>query len=110
MACATRRLNPSLLFEPFPCAQKMLALELLFLSRTPCLNCADRDLGILARFGVLAHDPVQRAEKFQPERIFKALDQLGDTIHPPKRLGVFAKKGARLCAGPRKKINGRGGL
>jgi hypothetical protein len=41
-----RRLNPSLLFESLPRAQKMLALELLFLPRTPSLNGADRDLGM----------------------------------------------------------------
>src|ERR1700741_4378963 len=100
-------LNPSLLFQPVPRAQKMLALELLFLAQTPSLNCADRDLRILARLRFSAPDPMQRAEKFQPERVFKTFDQLGDTIHPRQRFGVFAEKGTRLLDCARKEMNRR---
>ena len=66
--------SPALFPESLPCTQKMLAFELLFLSRTPCLDGADGDLGILTGLLIVAHDPMDGAEKLKPERIFKTLD------------------------------------
>jgi hypothetical protein len=78
--------------ESLPCAQKVLSFELLFLPRTPCLDGVDSDLGILAGLWIIAHDPMDGAKKFQPERIFKALDQPGNAIDARQRFGVIAKE------------------